>query len=236
MVWPECIAVLATVGLITRRLLGLSVLGPRSSPPARERERLSRGITLELRAQTAILAVALNDAMEERDCGHPELARSTLHLAAAQWDQQAETVLLLLHAVTRHLTMARLALPPRALVPEYFKSECMRGYLALHDSADQFVFRSKPRFNLHVRGLVQALARLSDDFAEAQSAAHMEPDPSSWTRLDDDFHDFDLLSKEALLTVRSFIASLPSAALQSFAAEVQPVLRRSVRAEEPWDA
>ena len=241
MVWPESIAVLATVGLITRRLLGLSGPKPKSGlPVATRRQRLCHIVTLELDAQSAILAVALNDAIEERDSGQPDLVWSTLHLATTQWVRQAETLALLLGAVTRYLPVARLPLPGRALVPEFFRSDAMRGYLELHDTADQFVFRNKPRFRLHVRALDEAVARLTADFVETQPGTIPSPDSGLWMRLDHDFHDFDLLTKETILTVRGFVVCLPPAALESFAAEVLPTMRRGVRAscdeQEHWDA
>ncbi len=231
MVWAESIGVLAAVGLITRRLLGLS--GARSYwdlPLTDARGRLIRAVTLELEAQSAVLAVSLNEAMEESDSGEPELAWSTLHLVTtAQWVRQADTLALLLRAVIRHSPLARVSLPARTLIPEFFKSDAMRGYLALHDSTDQFVFRSKPRFNLHVRTLDEALARLTSDFLEAQPGPLPSPDSGLWMHLDDNFHDFDLLSKETVLAVRGVVGCLPAAALESFAAEILPALRRGVR-------
>jgi hypothetical protein len=237
MVWPESLAVLTAVGVVTRRLLGLTGTGPKTGLPlSGDRERFYRSVTLELDAQTAILAVSLNDAMEERACGHLELARSTLRLTAAQWNRQAETLALVLSAMTSHLPMARVSQPSRALVPEYFKSKAMQGYLGMHDRADQFVFRNKPRFSLHLRALEHAVATLTVDFLEAQRGTH--GDATLWARLDDDFHDFDLLTKETLLALRTFMAGLPPKALESFASEVQPALRHGVRAssEEHWDA
>ena len=239
MVWPESIAVLAAVGVVTRRLLGLTGTRTKTGTPvAGTRARLCRAVTLDIEAQTAILAVSLNDAMEERDCGHPEIASSTLDVTTAQWSRQAETLALLLRAMTRHLPMARVSMPGRTLVPEYFKSEAMQGYLGLHESADEFVMRNKPRFSLHVRALDQAVLRLTADFLEAQPGPETAPDSVLWTRLDHDFHDFDLLSKETVLAIRSFVVCLPPAALESFAAEALPALRRGIHtsSDEHWDA
>jgi hypothetical protein len=231
MVWPESIAVLVAVGLVTRRLLGLN--GTRAKAGVDlggNGGRLCRAITLELEAQCATLAVSLNEAMEESDSGQPDLAWNTLHLMTnAQWVRQAETLAVLLQAVIRHLPLIRLSLPARRLVPEFFKSEVMHGYLALHNTADQFIFRGKPRFSLHVRALDQAVTRLTADFLKAQPGPLSLPDADLWNRLDHDFHDFDLVSKETVLTVRGVIACLPAAALESFSAEVLPVLRRGVR-------
>ncbi len=232
MIWVESIAVLVLVALFMRRVLGLSKPGPKSrSPVADGRVRVSRAVALELEAQSAILAVSLNEAMEERTSGEPELAWSTLHLmTTAQWVRQAETLGLLLQAVIHHLPLASLSLPARRLVPEFFKSEVMRGYLELHDAADQFVFRGKPRLGLHVRALDQAVARLTTDFLDAQPGPLSLRDDDLWSRLDHDFHDFDLLTKETVLTVRDFISCLPALALESFSAEVMPALRQGVRA------
>jgi len=236
MVWVESIIVLAVVAVTTRKILGLSGPSPaRHLPSADVRRRLSRAVTLEIEAQSAILAISLNDAMEERETGQPELAWSTLHLmTSAQWVRQAETLGVLLSAVTRHLPLTTIAVPTRGLVPEFFKSEVMRGYLALHDTAEQFLFRGKPRFSLHVRALDQAVLRLTNDFLESQPDPLSLRDGDLWSRLDHDFHDFDVLSKETVLTVRGVIASLPANALDSFAAEILPALRCGVRSIDEY--
>ena len=230
MVWAESIVVLVVVAVVTRKVLGLSGPSPAPNlPPADVRRRLSRLVTLEVEAQSAILAISLNDAMEEHETGQPELAWNTLHLmTSAQWVRQAEMLGVLLNAVTRHLPLTRMSVPTRSLVPEFFKSEAMRGYLVLHDTAEQFLFRGKPRFSLHVRALDQALLRLTTDFLESQPDPLSLLDDDLWSRLDHDFHDFDLLSKETVLTVRGVIASLPANALDSFAAEILPALRHAV--------
>ena len=232
MIWAEGIAVLTAVGVVTRRLLGLSGRNSKTGlplPGAYGRAYLT--LKLELDAESAILAVSLNEAMEARDCGEHEHAWSTLHLMSTpQWMRQADTLALVLRAMTNHLPMARVTLPARTLMPEFFKSDAMQGYLALHDSADQFLFRGKPRFSLHLRTIEEAVGRLTSDFLEAQPGPLLEPDSDLWTRLDHDYHDFDLLTKETELALRGFIACLPAAVLQSFAAEVRPALRQGVRA------
>lgn len=232
MIWAEGIAVLTAVGLVTRRLLGLGGRHLKTGLPlAGAHGRLYLAIKLELDAESAILAVSLNEAMEARECGEQDHAWSTLHLMSTpQWMRQADWLGVVLRAMTSHLPMARVTLPARTLMPEFFKSDAMQGYLALHDTADQFLFRGKPRFSLHLKTLEEAVSRLTSDFLEAQPGPLLEPDSDLWTRLDHDFHDFDMLTKETELALRGFIACLPTAALQSFAAELQPALRQGVRA------
>lgn len=231
MIWAESIAVLTAVGVVTRRLLGLSGRHPkRKLPLPGAHGRLYQAVKLELDAQSAILAVSLNEAVEAQACGEHELAWSTLHLmSAAQWMRQADTLELLVRAMKRHLPLARVTLTARTLIPKFFKSEAMQGYLALHDAADQFLFRGKPRFSLHLRTLEEALGRLTSDFLEAQPGPLLEPDSDLWARLDHDFHDFDLLTKETVLAMESFISCLSSSSLESFAVEVRPALLQGVR-------
>lgn len=240
MVWPESIAFLAAVGVVTRRILGLSGRRSQVQPllPG-DHERVCRRLKLELEVPSAALAVTLDDAMGARECGQPVLALSTLELASAQWSRQADLITYLLHTVMRYLPLASMSLPMRSLVePDYYKSDTMRGYLALHYSADQFVFRSKQRFNLHIRMLDQAVSLVTSDFMDAHSGQDRSDDSALWCRVDHDFHDFDLLTKKTILALHDFIGCLPLSALRDFAAEIQPALRAGVRAysDEDWDA
>lgn len=233
MAWLLASVVLLTLGLLLRRLLGLTSArqGMKTLLGAYV-QRLCQSIALEIEAQSAILAVSLNEAMEERDLRNFDNARNFLHLTASEWERLAEFLTFLLQRTGDYLPLARIAVPARAMDAAHFRSESMIEYVRLHEWVDQFLFRNKLRFNLQVRVLRRAVETLTEDFRQTQPRAHSTvEDPSpAWSRLDRDLHDLDLVSKEVLLTVRSFLACLPEAVARQFAAELRPVLERGVRA------
>ncbi|HEY6293491.1 MAG TPA: hypothetical protein VI455_18210 [Terriglobia bacterium] len=225
--------VLAVVFVSLRQLLGLGT----NAPPGRvsldaNRERLCLAIALELESRAAILAVSLNDAVDEMVSGNAENAWKLLHLTVSEWNRLAEILSLLLRVIANYLPLARVATPARSLVPRYFRSEIMIEYVRLHDWVDQFLFRAKLRFSLQVRILRHGVDSLTADFRRVQPRTYMAPDssPALWTRLDCDFHDFDLIIKGTLLAFRSFVTWLPESAVRDFTTELQPVLEHSVRA------
>lgn len=234
--------VLLVLGLVLRRLLGLTG-GARDArtPLNGHRQRLCQAIVLELEAQSAILAISLNDAIEERESGNFDNASNLLHLTASEWERLAELLTFLLQVTGDYLPLARVAVPPRTMDATHFKSESMIEYVRLHEWVDQFLFRNKLRFNLQVRILRRAVETLTEDFRQAHPRAHCAHltvgDPSlAWNRLDRDLHDLDLISKEILLTLRSFLGCLPDSAARQFAAELRPVLERGVRSGAWSDA
>jgi hypothetical protein len=120
----------------------------------------------------------------------------------------------------------------------HFRSASMIEYVRLHEWVDQFLFRNKLRFNLQVRILRRAVETLTDDFRRAQPRAYsaIEDPSAAWNRLDRDLHDLDLISKEIVLTLRSFLACLPDSAARQFGAELRPALQRGVRSGAWSDA
>jgi hypothetical protein len=178
-----------------------------------------------------MLAISLNDAMEERDSGHFDNARNLLHLTASEWERLAEFLAFLLQVTGDYLPLARIAVPARTMDAAHFRSESMIAYVRLHEWVDQFLFRNKVRFNLQVRILRRAVETLTDDFRQAQPRAYSatENPSAAWNRLDRDLHDLDLISKEILLTLRSFLACLPDSAARQFGVELRPALERGVR-------
>lgn len=239
MAWLLAFLVLLAIGVLLRRLLGLSPAGrdARASLSG-HRQRLCQAVVLELEAQSAILAISLNDAIEERELGNSDNARNLLFLTASEWERLAEVLIFILQVTGDYLPLARAAVPTRTMDATYFRSESMIEYVRLHEWVDQFLFRNKLRFNLQVRILRRAVETLTDDFRQAQPRAHsaIEDRSSAWTQLDRDLHDLDLISKEILLTLRSFLAYLPESAVRQFEAELRPVLERGVRSSVWTDA
>lgn len=236
MTWLLGGAILSGVGVLLRQVLGGNT--PTSDAVVRlDRQRgcVYEPIALELETQSAILAVSLNDAMEERDSGNLEIAWRLLILSVSEWHRLAEFLTLLLRILNDNLPLAHIVVPMRSMDAACFKSETMIDYVRLHELLGPMVFRSKLRFHLQVRVLHRAVETLTDDFRRAQPATYpvLGRSAALWKRLDSDFHDFDLITKETLLTLRTFLACLPTTALEGFAAELRPIVERGVRSAWP---
>jgi hypothetical protein len=232
MAWLLAFMVLLLLGALLRRLMGLTAAGRDAGTPlSGEGQQLCQDTILEIQARSAMVAIPLNDAMEERDSGHFDNARNLLYLTASGWGRLAGLLTFLLQVTADYLPLARTTVPARAMDAAHFKSESMIEYVRLHEWVDQFLFRNKLRFNLQVRILRRAVETLTEDFQEAQPRAHsaVEDSSATWNRLDRDLHDLDLISKEIILTLRSFLVCLPESAIRQFAAELRPVLERGVR-------
>jgi hypothetical protein len=232
MAWLLAFLVLLLLGALLRKLLGLAPAGlDARAPLVGHRQQLCQELVLEFDSQTAILAISLDGAMEERDRGNSDNARNLLHLTDSEWDRLAEALSFVLQVTGDYIPLARSAVPTRTMDAALFMSDSMIEYVKLHEWVDQFLFRNKLRFNLQVRILRRAVETLTEDFRQAQPRAHSSvEDPSvAWNRLDRDLHDLDLISKEVLLTLRSFLACLPDSAARQFAAELRPVFERGVR-------
>jgi hypothetical protein len=233
MAWVLVSIVLLALAVLLRRLLGLTSAGQDARTLlGGDQQRLCQTIVLEIEAQSAMLAISLNEAMEERDLRNFDNARNFLYLTASEWERLAEFLTFLLELTGDYLPLARMPVPARAMDAAHFRSEPMIEYVRLHEWVDQFLFRNKLRFNLQVRVLRRAVETLTEDFRQTQPRAHstVEDPSAAWSRLDRDLHDLDLISKEVLLTIRSFLACLPETAARQFAAELRPVLERGVRA------
>jgi hypothetical protein len=206
------------------RTTGLSPLGP-------ERDAVYQPIVQEIETQTAILGISLNDAIEERDAGQIEIAWRLVRLSLSEWDRLAEILGLLSIAMSRHLGKARAVIPVRSVLADRFKSHAMTDYARMHELFDQLVFRSRLRFQLHLRMLRRSMEILSREFHRDYRHADRTQDfpPEMWERFDHYFHDFDLVAKEALLSCRALLACLPHSSLPGFAADLQSVVRRGVR-------
>jgi len=239
MAWVLASITLLALGALLRRLLGLTSAGRNGrSLLGGNQQRLCQTIFLEIEAQSAMLAISLNEAMEERDLRNFDNSRNFLHLTASEWERLAELLTFLLQLTGDYLPVARMPVPARAMDAAHFRSESMIEYVRLHEWVDQFLFRNKLRFNLQVRVLRRAVETLTEDFRQTQPRAHstVEDGRAAWSRLDRDLHDLDLISKEVLLTIRSFLTCLPDSAARQFAAELRPVLERGVRASVGSDA
>jgi hypothetical protein len=196
-----------------------------------DREAIFQPIAQEMETQAAILGISLNDAINERDAGQPEIAWRLVRLAASEWDRLAEILALLSKVMAEHVAHAHVVIPARSVTAHHFKSRVMVDYLRMHELLGQLVFRSKLRFQLHVRMLRRGADTLSTEFRRAYRYADRTEDrpPELWNRLDFYFHDFDLITKETLLAFRALLSCLPHSGLAGLAADLKPLVRHGVR-------
>ena len=80
--------------------------------------------------------------------------------------------------------------------------------------------------------LRRAVEIVTDEFQRTYRQAQRVGDTSkeAWTEIDLDFHDFDLIAKEAVLAFRALLTSLPPAVLPKLALDLDSLLRGRVRA------
>ena len=194
-------------------------------------EAIYQSVGQELATQCVILGITLNDAIDEKDAGHAEIASRLVRLCAGEWDRVTEVLGGLLSVVAKHMPVAQVAVPLRSLSAHRLKSRTMIDFFRMCELLDQRVFRSKMRFQLQVRVLRRANETLTAEFRKNFRYAERTGDqpPEYWSRLDLLFHDFDLLSKEILLAFRPFRACLPDSAVKAFAADVSALRPRPER-------
>ncbi len=235
MKWALAGLVLALIGLLLRRALHM---GPPEKlrrrgimPLTPEREAIYRHAALEIETQSAILSISLNDAIEERDSAHEEVAWRLVQLCISEWERLGNVIAGLLNVTARYLDEVRVVVPVRTMGSHCFKTRVMIDYVRMHELLDQLVFSSKRRFQLHLRVLRRAAETLTTEcFRTCREAEGLAVhSPELWQRLDLYFHDFDLTIKEALLAFRILLVCLPHPSLAALEADVKVVVRRSVR-------
>jgi hypothetical protein len=243
MAWLAGALVLTGAALLLRRLLRINEQSPRRLagllPLSSDREKIYEPLAREIETQDAILGISLNDAFEERDSGHEDISWRLIRLSASEWERQQEILTGLLSAVLKHLGQVGMVIPLRRLSADGFKSPTMMDFVRMNELLDQFVFRSKLRFQLRMRVLRRATAALTSEFRRACRYGE-GPDgrpPELWRRLDLLYHDFDLVTKETLMAYRAYLFSLPHPALDGFAADLERLTNHvaravSVRSEE----
>lgn len=239
MIWFLETGVLLIVAVVLRRVLHMGdqsvalVSAPRSRRPTSSP--VYEPIAAEVEAHITILGVLLNDAIEERNAGRYNIARRVLNLFESDWSRLVELVVGLQGLSLKYLPMVQSPVSPRNLNARAFRSQPMNEFFRRYGVLDQFVFRSKLRFQLHLRLLRRATAVLNEDFKGARHNAGGNSELFAWTltQLDLYFHDLDLLCKETLLGFVAELSSLPESALAEIAAEVSALTRNGVHDSVP---
>jgi len=236
MSWIVGALILTLVGYLLRRLLWKQLpkqqTPPGLAPLGTGRRLVYDGFAPEIEARIAMLGISLNDAFEERAAGRFDIAWRLVRLSASEWYGVEKMVSGLLNALTKHLPEAQFMVTPRNIQSHRFLSKPMVDYVRVREMLEQFVFSSQRRFQLQLRLLNRAAEIVTDEFRRTCRQAQQAGDasPEVWTEIDLDFHDFDLIAKEAVLAFRALLASLPPTVLLGLARDLESLLRGKVRA------
>src|SRR5262249_50620903 len=165
------------------------------------------------------------------DLGKKEIAWRLVGLADCEWERLARLASGLLNTLGKYMGAARILVPVRNIAAHHFKSPAMVEYARMHEVLDQFVFRYRLRFQLHMRVLRRAMETLTTEFGQTYRSALRTGTSSDgvWHHLDLCFHDFDLITKEVLLAFRAFLTCLPDEELQALATDLNALVVRGLR-------
>jgi len=234
--WVVGAVILTAVGYLLRRLLWKEL--PRQSAPSglaplgTARRVAYDGFAPEIEARVAMLGISLNDAFEERNAGRFDIAWRMVRLSASEWYGAEKILTGLLNTLSRHLSNAQFMVTPRNIYAHHFLSKSMVDYVRVHELLDQFVFSSRRRYQLQLRLLSRAVAIVTEEFQRTYRHAQRVGDtsPEAWTEIDLNFHDFDLIAKEAVLAFQALLICLPPDVLPRLSADLDSLLRGKVRA------
>ncbi len=223
--WAAGLVIFLGVAIAARRLLHLGAMErPLRSPsdvlgPQRESIYCQAGSEIETRI--TMMAVSLNEAIEEHRDGRSELAAQLFSLVVGEWIRLADILQNLQALTLRYLVLAPYTLPLRPLTRRHFLSPIMSDHVRFHSFLNQFIFRPRLRFQLHVGILRHATQILTVELGRCDPATGAFSGRGG--RLDCCFHDFDLVAKEALVVFRALLACLPDSALPDIAREMSRV-------------
>lgn len=235
MVWIFEIGVLLVVAVVLRRILHMGhdpafeertprFRRPRNSP-------LCAPLASEIEGHATILGVLLNDVIEEQEAGNTEVARRMLDVFDSERERLVEFVVSLQNLALNYLPAIQYPIDTRSLSHEAFRSQLVSDFIRRHRGLEQFIFRSKLRFQLRLRLMRRATALLNESFVELKRDAGTSSGSFGWalSRLDLYFHDLDLLTKETLLGFNAELACLPDTVLEEVAVELSALTsQRSV--------
>ena len=225
---------LAVVAVLLRRILNMGNAGKvcaRDACLGRDLEAIYAPFAREIGTHTAILGITLNDAFGEREARRNEMAWHVVHLAVGEWERLTDLVVGLQTALSKFLPAASVAVPVRRVPLGHFKSHAVMDRLGLYELLDQIVFSSRARFALRLRLLFRSSTILRREFRRAcrEGALTLDSSEELWTRLDHYFHDFDLITKETLLALRTLLLCLSPEGARVLAADLEDLLDRGTR-------
>ena len=234
--WVAASVVLVFLGILLRWILKVGASRrphqlSLSTPLGPAREDIYRPVAQEIVTQSAILGISLNEALEEKAAGQTETAWRLVCLAVSEWDRLSHVLSSIIQVMAKHAGGSQVAVPAPTVLASRFKTRTMSDFVRIHELFSQLVFRSRLRFQLHLRLLREACKTLGAEFLRAYRRAEHTGHcpPELWEGLDHYFHDLDLLAKETLITFRTLLICLPTSRLDALASEVRTTIRRGAR-------
>ncbi len=230
MIWLWEGGTLLLVGLVLRHALHMgrhygsaNALAKRSTPRI---DPIYTPLISEIEAHITILGVSLNDAFEEAKAGRYEAARCMVSIFASESNRLTGLIQALLQLAVSYLPVVELPIPVRNLDAHRFRSGTMIEFVRFQGFLDQFVFRAKLRFQLHLRLQRRAIGLLSEEFQRMRVKTEEDNEHliHTLTQFDLYFHDLDLLAKETLLSFRSELSCLPEKALADIEVELEDLV------------
>lgn len=235
MKWVMGWTILVVTGILLRRLLHMGAAARSSSTGIGslrpDLQAVYGPLALEIEAHTTILGITLNDAFGERRAARHEMAWHVVRLAVGEWVRLAGLVLGVQSILMKFLGSTNGVVPLRRVSSSHFKSREAIDHVRFYEFLDQVLFSSRRRFSVQLRLLTGATSLLSKEFRRVCREGERSLDASDelWSRLDYYFHDFDLISKETLLALRTVLTCQSHAGVQELALDLQALLERGVR-------
>ncbi|MFZ0960959.1 MAG: hypothetical protein WAO35_08635 [Terriglobia bacterium] len=227
---------LVVVGVVLHRVLGM---GHRGNLPAvglgylpGDLQDIYQPLAQEIEAHSAILGIILNDAFGERQADRAEMAWGLVRLAVGEWERLTAVVVGLQGILSKFLPATTGIFPVHCVTRNHFMSRAVTDNVRLYEFLDQALYSSKRRFALQLRLLSRSSAILSKEFMHTfrEGALTLNCSLELWTRLDRNFHDFDLIAKETLLAFRTLLLCQSPEAVQELAMNLQVLLAQGLRA------
>lgn len=232
MVWIFEVGILLVVAVALRRVLhmGRRDVRQKQAPHFRRpaNNPLCSPLASEIEGHTTILGVLLNDVIEEQNSGNVEVARRMLTVFDSERERLVELIVNLQNLSLKYLLAIQYPINTRLLNHEAFRSHLISDFVKRHGGLEQFIFRSKLRFNLQLRLMRRATALLNESFEELKTETKTTATSLDWALLQIDlyFHDLDLLAKETLLGFNEELAGLPASVRQEIATEISALTTR----------
>jgi hypothetical protein len=235
MQWLLGLAVIAAGAVLLRRLLqwgaARKAQGGGRGPLRGDLPRIYNLLAQEIETRMTILGLTFKEACGEREANRQQMAWLTMGSAQRGWEDVTVLVAGLLSALDKSLGATSGIVSARRVAVERFKSRTVVDCVPLYKFLDEILLRSERRFALQLHFLLQALTLLSKDVKHSccEGARTLDSSDELWTRLDYYFHDLDLIAKETLLALRTFLACQSPERAHELALDLHSVLERGRR-------